>query len=279
MASQAFQGLFGPRDSRHPLLIGVVHLKPLPGAPGYVPGHTRGAGALDAILEWAVRDAEALVEGGARAIIVENFGDAPFFKDRVPPETVAAMALAAKAVHEVADVPLGINVLRNDAAAALGIAAACDAEFIRVNVLTGAMVTDQGVIEGRAAEILRLRAALGSRALILADILVKHASPLAPLEALQAAEDTYLRGGADALLLTGAGTGKPASLEQARALRAAMPDAPMLVASGTSLDNVKEWLSVCEGAIVGTWFKEQGDVSRPVDVARVRELVARAASS
>ncbi|MBI5838027.1 MAG: BtpA/SgcQ family protein [Candidatus Eisenbacteria bacterium] len=273
--SQAFRALFGPKDRDRPLLVGVVHLLPLPGAPRHRPA-AEGRGGMNAVIEHALADASSLQAGGARAIIVENFGDEPFHADRVPPVTTAAMARAVAELRREARVPLGVNVLRSDAEAALGIAAACDADFIRVNVHTGAMVTDQGLIQGRAAGTVRLRRALGSAALIFADILVKHASPLAPLELEQAAEDTYLRGAADALLVTGSGTGKPASLEDAARVRAALPSAPLLVASGVTLETAAAWFAACDGAVVGTWVKREGDVSNPVDAERVKQLVAAA---
>src|SRR5262249_4211077 len=156
------------------VIVGMVHLLPLPGAPRY-------GGDLEAVLRRAREDAEALVAGGVDGVMVENFGDAPFYPERVPPETVAAMTRAARAVVEVVSVPVGVNVLRNDAAAALAIAGVVGASFIRVNVHTGAMWSDQGLLQGRAHETLRQRRALGARVLILADVLVKHAVPPGPM--------------------------------------------------------------------------------------------------
>src|SRR5688500_2043902 len=100
-----------------PLLIGVVHLWPTPGAP-------RFSGDMEAVLERAAADARSLADGGCDALIVENFGDVPFFRGAVPPETTAAMALAIAAVRRSAPkLVLGVNVLRNDARAALGLCA------------------------------------------------------------------------------------------------------------------------------------------------------------
>ena len=130
-------------------LIGVIHLPATPGAPGFEAG---GSG-MEALIERAVEDARAYTEGGIHSLVVENFHDAPFFKEAAPPATLAAMAIAASHVRAVDGVrSLGINVLRNDALGALGVAAAVGADFVRVNVHTGAMYTDQGLIEGRAAK-------------------------------------------------------------------------------------------------------------------------------
>ena len=119
---------------------------------------------MDGILDRALKDAEALVEGGAQGLIVENLGDAPFSADLVEPHVVGALSVVAKAIvnQTPSDFSVGVNVLRNDAKAALAVASVSGADFIRVNVHTGVMVTDQGLIEGRARETLLYRKQLGS---------------------------------------------------------------------------------------------------------------------
>jgi len=248
------------------LLLGVVHLLPLPGSPL----HTSRA----AVLERALADASALVEGGLDGFVVENFGDAPFFGERVPASTLAEMAVLVERLRVAvgAEPLLGVNVLRNDARAALAVAAATGADFIRVNVHTGVMFTDQGTLEGRAHETLRERAASGARVEIFADVAVKHATPPAGFDLLQSAKDTAYRGLADALIVTGSGTGEATSLERLSLVRRAVPDRPLLVGSGASTRSIRELLGVADGAIVGTSLKRAGRVSEPVDVERVREL-------
>lgn len=247
-------------------LIGVVHLQPLPGAPLW-------AGDLEAVLRSALDDVEAYLEGGADGLIVENFGDVPFWGDRVPPETVASMARIATAVVARSPVPVGINVLRNDALAALAIAQASGARFIRVNVLTGATVTDQGLLQGPAAELLRRRRLLGADGVrILADVLVKHGAPLAPLAMGEAVRDVLARGGADGVIVSGSGTGRatdPADLEQARR---AVAGAPVLIGSGATVETMATLAASCDGVIVGTALKQDGVIDRPVDPRRVRDL-------
>jgi len=254
-----------------PLLIGVVHLAASPGSP-------RFAGDVPALLDAARRDAAALARGGADAVIVENFGDAPFHPGAVPAETVATLALALDAVaHEVggpAGMPVGVNVLRNDARAALGLCAATGAGFLRVNVHTGAAVTDQGLIEGRAWETLRERLRLAPAAQLLADVHVKHAVPLGGGELADAAADTFERGGADALVVSGAGTGQPTARRDLQRVRERLPHAPLLVGSGLTAETAQELLSVADGAIVGTWLKRGGELAAPVDAERVARLRA-----
>jgi uncharacterized protein len=247
------------------IIIGMVHLGALPGAPAYE--------SMAAVLERARRDAHALADGGVHGIMIENFGDAPFFPDRVPAETVAAVARLVAEVRRQTALPLGVNVLRNDARAALGIAAACDAQFIRVNVHTGSMLTDQGWVTGMAHETLRLREALRADVAILADVFVKHAVAPPGLTLADAARDSSERGLADALIVSGAATGMPTAATDVAAVRRAAPDVPVLIGSGLTVDNAHDLLRAADGAIIGSAFQHDGRAGRPVDPRRVAELM------
>lgn len=255
-----------PHRKHAKAIIGMVHLRPLPGSP-------RWAGSMQDVLRAAERDARALEEGGVDALIVENFGDAPFLPARVAAETVAAMTCAVEQVMRAVSLPVGVNVLRNDALSALGICAAVGAAMIRVNVHTGAMLTDQGWINGTAHETLRVRERICSNVAVLADILVKHATPPAGLTIEDAARDTWHRGLADALIVSGAGTGLPARSEDAERARRAVPEASILIGSGLTEENAPELLRYADGAIVGSAFKESGLADSPVLVGRVRQLI------
>ncbi|HIE50775.1 MAG TPA: BtpA/SgcQ family protein [Armatimonadetes bacterium] len=250
-------------------LIGMVHLQPLPGSPRY-------AGDFDWVVEQAQAEARALVAGGMDGLLFENYHDVPFCKERVGPETVAAMAVVVREVGRAVSRPYGVNVLRNDALAALAVAAVGGAQFIRVNVHLGAMLTDQGLVEGRAYETLRYRQGLAPGVKIFADVLVKHALPLGSPTLAQAARDAAYRGLADALIVSGPRTGEPCDPSDLVQVRAAVPEVPLLVGSGVRVDNVATLLALADGAIVGTSLKEEGDVNRPVDERRVRELVQAA---
>ncbi|MEZ4319463.1 MAG: BtpA/SgcQ family protein [Myxococcota bacterium] len=250
--------------------FGVVHLLPLPGSP-------RG-GDLDAVRARALADARTLAEGGVDGLIVENFGDAPFERGAVDAFTLAALTtLALEVRRTVPTVRLGINVLRNDARAALAIAAAVGADLIRVNVHTGVMVTDQGVIEGDARNTLLERARLGANVAIAADVLVKHAVPLGDPDIVQVARDTAYRGLADVLIVTGSGTGQAHDPARVRTVKRAVPDRPVWVGSGITPDSARVLAATppgegADGAIVGTWLHRDGDLDAPLDLARVREM-------
>jgi hypothetical protein len=218
-------------------------------------------------------DAGALVAGGADGFVVENFGDAPFAAGPVEPFTVAAMSRIATCLREAHPTALiGVNVLRNDARAALAVAAAAGCDFVRINVHVGAMVTDQGLITGDARATLLERNRLGAPIAIVADVHVKHAVPLGPVSLEDAARDTWTRGGADALVITGSGTGRaldPADLDR---VRAAAPGAPVWAGSGLDPESARAWRGRFDGAIVGTWLHRDGRIDAPVDPARVRAL-------
>jgi len=250
--------------SRKKLLIGVVHLRPLPGSP-------RWNGSIKAVIARAVADARSYEQGGADAVIVENFGDVPFTKGSVAHETIAALAVAGQAVREAVELPLGFNILRNDAHAGLALCAACGGSFIRVNVHSGAMLTDQGIIESRAFETLRLRTHLCPKVQILADVHVKHAVPLGPIPIEISACDSLERGLADALIISGTGTGVPAELRDVERVRSACANACILLGSGITEGNAKEFLKFADGVIVGSSLK-RNVLDNPVDPKRVTKL-------
>jgi membrane complex biogenesis BtpA family protein len=242
-------------------VFGMVHLGALPGAPLF--------SSLDAVIERAVRDARALRDGGCDGFVVENFGDRPFTRGRVEAETVAAMTRVIAEIASEVRLPFGVNVLRNDALSALAIATATGAAFIRINVHTGAMLTDQGIIEGDAYATLRKRAALAPNVLIFADHLVKHATPLADVDPLQSARDLRLRGLADALIVTGAETGAAADPARLRNLRDHIDDVPLLLGSGLNAANARDFADA-DGAIVGTSIQRDGAVDTTLVQALTR---------
>lgn len=252
-----------------PRLIGMVHLDPLPGSPGF-------SGSMDAVVDRALRDATVLTEAGFPAIMLENFGDAPFFPDDVPAATVAAMARVATEMATVTPVPIGINVLRNDGLSAIAVAAAVGATMVRVNVLSGTMYTDQGPIVGRAAEIARARMTIAPDVLVLADVFVKHASPPPGLTLEQSAIDTWERGGAHALVVSGTGTGKAIDLADARLVRTVVPEAPIVVGSGATPDTLSALAEVVDSAIVGTSIKVDGVATNRVDPPRATRFMEAA---
>lgn len=256
-------------DADRPV-IGMVHLDALPGAPAF-------DGDRVAVREAMFRDARRLEDGGIDGVMVENFGDTPFYADGVPKHVVASMTALVRDLSRDVDLPLGVNVLRNDAEAALSVAAAAGASFVRVNVHTGARLTDQGIVTGTAPETVRLRDRLDTDVSILADVDVKHSTALAERPLSEEVTEMVERGHADGIIASGSGTGRQTDRDQLERVVSASDDldttVPVFVGSGVTGDTVAETLALADGVIVGTYLKEDGDTTAPVDPERVRTLV------
>jgi hypothetical protein len=183
------------------------------------------------------------------------------------------MTLIVQRLMNLVTLPVGINVLRNDAQSALAIATCVHAQFIRVNVLTGIMATDQGLIEGQAHQLLRYRRELGSDVKIFADVLVKHARPLGSPNLTTAVQETIERGLADGVILSGWATGSPPSLEDLELASAAANGTPVFIGSGASWENIPTLMQAADGVIVSSSLKRRGKIEQPIDPIRVSQFV------
>lgn len=261
-------------ENIHFPVIGMLHLKALPGSPQY-------DGNRELIKLRLLQDAECLVDGGVHGLLIENFGDRPYFPRCVPISIVSHMTiLAAEIRQRWPDIPLGINVLRNDGCAAITIAHAVNAQFIRVNVLCHARLTDQGIIDGIAHKLHRQRAMLDAKNIrILADIRVKHSSPLTPLSLEEETANTIQRGLADAVIISGAATGQAIDKDDLEKTRSASGSTPLVIGSGIDIDSIISLSQLANGAIVGTAVKKNGQPANPVDQERVNALIAALTSS
>ena len=244
-------------------LVGMVHVLALPGSP-------RWAGDMAAVLDAATRDAEALLNGGCDALIVENMHDLPYLRGHVPPEIVAAMTLATAQVTALG-APTGVQVLAAANREALGVAIAAGASFVRAEAFAYAHVADEGWLDASAGELLRARRALGVDVAFWADVKKKHAAHAvtADLSLADVARGTAFCG-ADALIVTGAETGRAAA--PADVVAAAEAGLPVAVGSGITETNAGAFAERADALIVGSWLKEDGDWRRPVDPARVRRV-------
>jgi len=262
--------LWGPRCA----LVGMVHLLPLPGSPGW-------KGSMAQLEDRALADAQALKEGGADAICIENMGDVPYLNGRVEPETVAAMAVLTRGVVREAGLPAGVQVLAGANREALGVAIAAGASFLRCEAFAYGHVADEGWIQASAGTLLRARAASRAEGIkIWSDVKKKHSAhaATADVDIGELAHGTVFCG-ADAVIVTGVATGKPASLENVRRVREAVPETPVVVGSGVEPGQAKALCALCDAVIVGTWIKQGGDWHNPVEkerVARLKEAFANA---
>lgn len=259
------------KKNPNPKLIGVIHLRPLAGSPqayGETPDESLALAGQQAVLE-----AKLLERCGFDAVIIENLGDAPFYKTQVPAETIASLSVLAAAVRETVKIQVGVNVLRNDARSALAIAAVTGCDFIRVNVLSGVVATDQGLIESDSAFLARERMRLGAHSVkIYADVLVKHAATLSGQDLEVCIEDTALRGSAEGVIISGLTTGRPVDLDRLKAAHLVCKHhrIPLWVGSGATVKNLAVLKPYLHGVIVGSALREKGKAGAPMVAAQVK---------
>jgi membrane complex biogenesis BtpA family protein len=264
----ALMEIFGRADG---VLIGVVHLLPLPGAPDH-----RGS-EVEPIYDRALADARAYAAAGFDGLIVENHGDIPFAKpDDIGPETAAHYAVASDRIRRMTSLPIGVNVLANAALHALAIASAVGARFVRVNQWANAYVANEGLIEGAAARATRYRRELGAHDVhIFADAQLKHGAHAIvqdrPIHELVRDVEFF---NADAVIATGQRTGHAADLDYIKAIKAAT-SLPTLVGSGVTPDNVGDILAIVDGVIVASALKIEGRWRNAVDPERAERFAHR----
>lgn len=267
----AVEELFGTPK----VVIGAVHLPPLPGSPHYegVP--------LDEICTFAIEEARAYLDGGAHGVIVENHWDIPFLKPGEHGyETAAAMAVVTDRVRHATSGRVGVSVLSNAAECSIASAWSGGAGFVRVNQWANAYVANEGIIEGQAAHATRYRSRIGANPVkIFADVHVKHGAHaiVADRTLAEQTEDAEFFG-ADVLIATGSRTGDAAALDEVEGI-AAHTTLPVVIGSGISAGNVGELLPACDGVIVASSVKDNGRWWGRVDAAKVRELTAAAAKA
>jgi membrane complex biogenesis BtpA family protein len=264
MTRDEFRNVFG---ATRPIL-GMVHLPPLPGAPNY-------GGSMAAVMEHALRDAETLAKNGVNALIVENLGDYPYYPFTIEPETVAAMTKVALEIKRRYPMPLGINILRNSWKAALAVAMIVDAQFIRLNILTDTMVTDQGLINGEAHLAMRYRKMIrAENVLIFSDIYSKHAGPLVKRDLSTVAREMVERGMADVIIVSGVESAAAPDRDRIRQVRQAVPGTPVILGSGIGLNTV-DCIADADGSVFGYGTKPSGDMGDPVDADTVMRFMKK----
>ncbi len=254
-------------------VIGVIHLRPLPGAPRY------DGTSVREIYEAAARDARTLASGGIDGIIVENASDLPFSRpEDIGPETVAALTAACLEVRTAVDIPIGITCVANGVIPGLAVAKATGARWVRANQWVNAYVANEGLMNGPAPRALRYRAAIGAADVhIFADVHVKfgaHAITADRTVTEQATDAEWFD--ADVLIASGTRTGSPTQPAEIEDVKRGT-NLPVVVGSGLNADQVPSLFAIADGAIVGQWLKQDGRWWNPVDPRRVERLMGAVA--
>ena len=266
-------GIIGTLFGAPRALVGMLHVPALPGTP-------RAGLAVEAVAEAMVAEARQYQSAGFHGLMIENMHDRPYLKGAVGPEVVAAMAVVGREVRRSVSLPLGVQVLAGANREALAVAQACGAAFVRVEGFVFAHVADEGLIEASAGALLRYRKAIGAAGVrIFADVKKKHSAhaitaDVSIAETAHAAE-FFL---ADGVIVSGPSTGRPADPAEVRAVSDAV-GIPTVVGSGITALNVSAYASA-DAFIVGSWLKQDGVWSNPLDPSRLEALVRafRAAS-
>jgi membrane complex biogenesis BtpA family protein len=250
-----------------PRIVGVLHAPPLPGS-----ARGSNAASITRIIDAMLRDAEVYRDAGIDTVIVENYGDLPFVRDRVDAAVTSAMTRIVDAVQRETGLTVGVNVLRNDVLTAVSIAALTGARFVRANVYVGVMQTESGIIQGCAHAVQQELKRLGANVEVWADLDVKHAAPLVRRSIAEQADDAIERAFASALILTGPATGAAADPNAVATLREHTATAPIYVGSGSNPCTIRT-MPGATGFIVGTAMKVDGVVTNPGDPGRVRAVL------
>lgn len=264
MKTPRFTQLFGPRPLT---VIGMIHVAALPGTP-------RHRASLADIVAQALAEANIYRDAGIHALMLENMHDIPYVQ-QPGPEVTAAMAVIAHEVKRACpDLPLGIQILAGGNRAALAVALAAGADFIRAEAFVFAHVADEGYMDSCAGDLLRYRKAIAAEQIaIFTDIKKKHSAHAitADVDIVQTAQaaEFFLT---DGLILTGATTGAAASVEELRAV-AAVAQTPILIGSGITAENLADYQPHADAVIVGSYVKQGGHWANAPDPARIRALM------
>ncbi len=253
-----------------PALIGMVHLRALPGAPFF-------GNNLQGIFDQAVAEARLLAEAGFDALMIENMHDIPYLNRSVGPEVTAMMTAVAVAIKQAVDLPMGVQVLAGANQEALAVALAAGFSWIRAEGFVFGHIGDEGYIDAQAGELLRYRRNIrAEKVQVWTDIKKKHSSHAvtADVDIVETARAAKFFG-SQGLILTGASTGTEADAKELAAVRAAV-DLPLIIGSGITVDNMERYFGLADAFIVGSSLKKDGAWNQPMDKARLEALVAEA---
>ncbi len=253
-----------PLDLSTKPLIGMVHLPPL-----IKPFNA--SDSFEDIFEISVQDTITLEKAGFDAILIENYHDIPFAKYRLDDVKFILMNSVVNKIISKMNIPCGINILRNACVQALMMATINQGSFIRCNIYEGAYVTDQGIIESVAKDVQQKIREINSKVKILADVHVKHATPLGDFSLEEASSNALSREGADTIIVSGKSTGSLIEITKLKNFVKTTKIKPIL-GSGLSTKNLSEVFPYISGVIVGSTIKVT-DLSSPIDMEKAKTLM------
>lgn len=250
-------------------VVAMLHLSALPGDPGF----DTSAG-MTAVVDRAKEELAALQEGGVDGVMISNEFSLPYLT-KTEPITAISMARIIGELLDDIEVPYGVNVLW-DGRASIDLAVATGAQYVR-EIFTGVYASDFGLWNTNIGEVARHRARVGAAAVkLFFNIVPESAKYLADRDLKSITETTVFATLPDAICVSGLTAGAPTDTQSVAVVKAAAGNVPVFVNTGVRAHNVGEQLAVADGAIVGTYFKQDGVFENRTDRARVEELMGAA---
>jgi hypothetical protein len=249
-------------------VIGMVQLDALAGSSRY------HGGGIDRILRSAHQEARLLADNGVDALMVQNLGDLPVASSATSAQ-VAWMTRVTSEMRASFGGPVGLNLLENDAEAMFAVASAAGADFVRIKVYVGAMMTPFGMESAQAFAAIRARNACDAADVaIFADVHDRTGAPVASGGFTEDIDYAIRLGGADGLVLTGKSYSQ--TLDFVRVARKQLGQVPILVGGGVTAKNFAEAVSVADGAIVSSSLKDSEGPFGKFVPAKVQAFMAEA---
>lgn len=247
-------------------IIAMCHLAALPGDPSY-----DVAKGIPWIIERARGDLRALQAGGVDGVMFSNEFSLPYMT-QVEPITYVTMARIIGELMPDIRIPYGVNVLW-DPTATIDLAMATGAAFVR-EIFSGVYDSDFGLWNTNAGETVRHQYAIHAEHVrLIFNIVPEAAVHVGQRDPGDIARSTVFNCRPDALCVSGLTAGLETGVNVLRAVKAAVPDTPVLANTGVHLENVSQQLAVADGAIVATTLKRDGYTWNEVDGKRVRDFM------
>jgi len=249
------------------VVLGLVHLRPLPGTPHFEEGN------LEVALDKALRDTTALYQGGADGCLIQTV-------DRVYPTgdeaDYARVAAMAKITHEVSkntgpEFQIGVQIMANGLNASLAVAKVCGGSYLRCLALVGETQTRWGLVQANPHKFLQYRAYIGAKHIkLIAEVDGMHFRWKGEKPTTEVAWMAY-RMGASAVEI--AHKDEETNNRTAQDIKASHPEIPIILGGYTNHENVVRRMANADGAFVGSCL-EEGGRGGYVDIERVKEYVA-----
>jgi len=251
-------------------IIGMIHTLASPGTPKFTNN-------IDKIISKALEETKIYKSHGVDSLIIENMHDVPYLNKKVGPEVTSLMSIIAYEVKNEFKDEVGIQVLAGANKEALAIAKSAKLDFIRAEGFVFAHTADEGIMNSDAGEILRYRKSIDAENVkVYTDIKKKHSShsltsDVSLLETAKAAE-FFL---SDGIIITGKSTGEPVDIEELKKINQKI-SLPILIGSGITSENLKNYFDFADGFIIGSFFKKDGKWNNDLDENRIEALVKEA---